>query len=112
MWPFKSKRVEPDWLKITKFMEEARKKEGALVAEALKSKHGKELEDAYLRGYAYGQSELFASMRRDPEAYHKFIDAHAGVPCLHLTPETFIKETLDNAMAAFYKDIREELEKK
>ena len=37
MWPFKSKRVEPDWLKITKFMEEARKKEGALVAEALKS---------------------------------------------------------------------------
>jgi len=51
-------------------------------------------------------------MRRDPEAYHKFIDAHAGVPCLHLTPETFVKETLDNAMAAFYKDLREELEKK
>ena len=85
MWSFKSRvqkiksAFDLDVLALSQLEHRSRKEELDMVLETLKSKHEKEVKDAYLQGYGYAQSELFSSIRRNPSAYHKFVDVCANI---------------------------------
>lgn len=60
---------------------------------------------------AAGRERSFRAMEQ-AFANAKYLEGEGSIPYPNHPPETFVKEALDNAMAALYKDVREELEKK